>query len=113
MHPYLPLFQQALLYIIGSTTLATILVPFLTKILYKYNITRRSEYDFTLKGSRSEKAGTPIMGGLVVILAVTIITILFNWDRQFTYVPIGVMGISALLGAADDLLNIFGRKRNS
>jgi phospho-N-acetylmuramoyl-pentapeptide-transferase len=111
MHPYLPLFQQALLYIIGSTTLATILVPFLTKILYKYNITRRSEYDFTLKGSRSEKAGTPIMGGLVVILAVTIITILFNWDRQFTYVPIGVMGISALLGAADDLLNIFGRKR--
>jgi hypothetical protein len=43
MHPYLPLFQQALLYIIGSATLATILVPFLTKILYKYKVTRRSE----------------------------------------------------------------------
>lgn len=111
MHPYLPLFQQSLLYIIGSTILAAILVPLLTKILYKYNITRRSDYDFTLKGLRNEKVGTPIMGGLIVILAVTLITIIFNWDRKFTYVPIGVMGISALLGAADDLLNIYGRKR--
>jgi phospho-N-acetylmuramoyl-pentapeptide-transferase len=111
MHPYLPLFQQSLLYIIGSTILAAFLVPIITKFLYKYNITRRGEYDFTLKGERAQKVGTPIMGGLIVIITVTLITVIFNWDRKFTYVPIGVMGISALLGAADDLLNIYGRAR--
>jgi phospho-N-acetylmuramoyl-pentapeptide-transferase len=51
------------------------------------------------------------MGGLIVILTVLIITLFFNWNRKYTYVPIGVMGIAALLGAADDLMNIFGAER--
>lgn len=88
------------------------MAPLLTKFLYKFNITRRAEYDFTLKsGDRAQKVGTPIMGGLLVIVVVTFITLFFNWERSYTYVPIGVMAISALLGAADDLLNIFGVRR--
>lgn len=110
--PYSPLLlQNALFYLIASAIGAFFWAPLLIKILYKYNITRRSDFDFTLKGERSEKVGTPIMGGLLVIITVTIVTLLFNWNRENTYVPIGVMAISALLGAADDLLNIFGKKR--
>ncbi|MCX6782264.1 MAG: phospho-N-acetylmuramoyl-pentapeptide-transferase [Candidatus Magasanikbacteria bacterium] len=111
--PFSPqLLEQALLYLICATIGAFVLAPLLTKFLYKFNITRRGEYDFTLRGSeRSQKIGTPIMGGILVIITVTIITLLFNWERSYTYVPIGVMAISALLGAADDLLNIFGAKR--
>lgn len=108
----LALLHTALLYFIGSAALAALITPFVTKLLYHFNITRRGEFDFTLQTStRANKVGTPIMGGIVAILSITIITIIFNWDRRFTYVPIGVMGISALLGAADDLLNIFGQKR--
>ncbi len=108
----LPLLHQALFYVIGSTVLATILTPIITKLLYRFNITRRSEFDFTLQGGeRARKVGTPIMGGIIAIITITAITMSFNWVRKFTYVPIGVMGISALLGAADDLLNIFGQKR--
>ena len=105
------LLQNSLQYLIGATILAFLLAPMLTNLLYKYKIVRKSEFDFTMQGERSHKAGTPIMGGLLVIIVVTLITIIFNWDRRYTYVPIGAMLISAMLGAADDLLNVFGNKR--
>ncbi|TAN32505.1 phospho-N-acetylmuramoyl-pentapeptide-transferase [Patescibacteria group bacterium] len=105
------LIQTALLYLIFSALGAFIWAPLLTKFLYKYKITRRAEFDFTMKGDRGCKAGTPIMGGLLVIATVTIITLIWNWNRESTYVPIGAMAVSALLGAADDLLNIFGKPR--
>jgi phospho-N-acetylmuramoyl-pentapeptide-transferase len=110
--PFSPdLFQLILTYTIFSAIGAFIWAPILTKFLYKFNITRRNEFDFTLQGDRQKKVGTPIMGGLLVVATVTMITFLFNWNRENTYVPIAAMGVSALLGGADDLLNIFGRKR--
>lgn len=105
------LLETSLLFFIGACALSFLLAPLLTKLLYKFKITRRSEYDFTLYGDRQVKVGTPIMGGLLVIVVVTAITMIFNWSRKYTYVPMGVMGIAALLGAADDLLNTFGAKR--
>ena len=53
------------------------------------------------------------MGGLLVIITVALITFFFNWSRAFTWVPIGVMLLSAFLGAIDDLMNIFGAPRRS
>lgn len=105
------LLHQSLLYLIGATIVAFILAPLLTKILYKYKVVRRADFDYTLQGERGHKAGTPIMGGLLVIIVVVGITMLFNWDRRFTYVPIGATAIAALLGMTDDLLNVFGGKR--
>lgn len=105
------LLENSLIYMISACLGAFLWAPILTKILYKYKITRRGNFDFTLRGERRTKVGTPIMGGLLVIITVVIITVLFNWDRRYTYVPIGVMTIAALLGAADDLLNIFGTER--
>ena len=97
-----------------SCVLSFLWAPLLTNFLYKHKITRRSEYDNTLKmESRAGKENTPIMGGLLIIVTVAVITILFNWDRAFTWVPIGVMLISSLLGGVDDLLNIFGSARRS
>ncbi len=105
------LLKQALVYLLCSAVGAVFWAPVLIKILRALKITRRSEYDFTLRGERASKVGTPVMGGLLVVVTVTIITLLFNWQRKYTYVPIGAMAISALLGAADDLLNIFGKER--
>ena len=53
------------------------------------------------------------MGGILVILTVAIITYAFNWERSFTWVPIGVMLLAAGLGAIDDLLNIYGTRRRN
>jgi phospho-N-acetylmuramoyl-pentapeptide-transferase len=53
------------------------------------------------------------MGGLLVIITTAVLTMLFNWNRQFTWVPISVMLLSALLGGIDDILNIMGHERKT
>lgn len=94
-----------------SCITAFLWAPILTKFLYKFKLTRRAEFDATL--SVNKKAGTPIMGGLLVIITVAVLTILFNWERKFTWVPIGVMLLSALLGGIDDILHIYGHERRN
>lgn len=87
--------------------------PVLIKILYRYNIIKGQKKELENIESQKGKENTPVMGGLLVIITVAIITIFFNWSRSYTWVPISVMLLSALLGAIDDLLNVFGVERRS
>lgn len=108
------LLREAILFNLFSCLVAFLWAPLLTKLLYKYKILRNPEYDATLAmGARQSKAGVPIMGGLLVIITVAVITICFNWERRFTWVPIGVMLLAAILGGIDDILNIYGEKRRN
>lgn len=107
----LSLLQRTLTYLLGATVVSFLWAPLLARTLEKLKITRSAEHDITLQGERRIKAGTPIMGGLLIILTVIVVTLIFNWDRKYTYVPIGSMAIAAVLGGADDLLNVFGVKR--
>ena len=110
----LNLLRQAIFFGLVSCILAFLWAPLLTKFLYKYKLTRCPEYDATLAmGVRKSKIGVPVMGGLLVIVTVAVITIAFNWERKFTWVPIGVMLLAALLGGIDDVMNIYGHKRRS
>lgn len=110
----LQLLKIAIGYGLFSCILAFIFAPVLIKFLYHFRLTRQSQYDATLGfDGRQNKAGVPIMGGLLVILVVAFITIAFNWERRFTWVPIGVMGLSAMLGAMDDIMHIYGKERRS
>ena len=103
------LLREAILFSLFSCFLAFLWAPLLTKLHYKYKLLRNPEYDATLAmGARQSKAGVPIMGGLLVIITVAVVTICFNWERKFTWVPIGVMILAALLGGIDDILNIYG-----
>jgi len=108
----LEIITQSLLFLLVSTALGFLLVKPLLKFLKRFKITRRGEHDdYLQKSKRTDKVGTPIMGGIIIIAVVAIVTIIFNWDRRFTWVPVGVMLLAALLGGVDDLLNIFGSYR--
>jgi len=101
----LNLLRQAISFGLISCILAFVWAPLLSKFLYKYKLTRRPEYDATLAmGARKTKVGVPVMGGLLVIVTVAVITMLFNWERKFTWVPIGVMLLSALLGGIEIII---------
>ncbi len=108
---------DTLTHILGWTIVSCFLTflwsPILIDYLYKFKITRRSEIGLNRPDRDAAKAGTPIMGGLLVIITVAVLTIGWNWDRRYTWVPIGIMLFSALLGGIDDLLNIFGKERRS
>jgi phospho-N-acetylmuramoyl-pentapeptide-transferase len=104
-------------YILGFAILSCIVAfmwsPFLIKFLYKFNIIKGSKKELENIASRKGKDQTPVMGGLLVIITVAVLTMFFNWSRSYTWVPVGVMVLSALLGGIDDLLNIFGSERRS
>lgn len=94
-----------------STLLGFILAVPLINLLYKFNITRRGESDFaTLIEKRKLKIGVPVMGGILVVIVVIVLNLAFNLD-QTTLVVLSVFALSALLGAFDDVLNIYGHKR--
>ncbi len=110
----LDVLKTAIFFGLLSSFIAFLWAPLLISFLYKYKIVRNPEYDATLAmGARRSKAGVPVMGGILVIVTVAVITILFNWNRQYTWVPIGVMLLSALLGGIDDILNIMGHERRT
>jgi phospho-N-acetylmuramoyl-pentapeptide-transferase len=116
MTDFLPSQIQSLTDIVGFGVLAAVIsliwAPLLIKILRRYGIARAGHGDTTLgMESRQGKANTPIMGGILIIVTVVAMTYFFNWDRRYTWVPLGVLLISAGLGAVDDLLNIFGPER--
>ncbi len=116
MTDFLPFQIEGLKTIIGfalfACALSLLAAPLLIKALRKLHIVRKSAGDKSMGlESRQDKASTPIMGGLLVIGTVAVLTFAFNWDRRFTWVPVGVMILSAALGAFDDLLNIFGSER--
>ncbi len=104
-------------YILGfalfSCVVAFLWAPLLSYFLRRFHIIKSPKAELVSIESQKGKSSTPIMGGLLVIVTVAIVTILFDWSRSFTWVPIGVMLLSALLGGIDDLLSIFGTERRS
>lgn len=62
--------------------------------------------------SHQAKAGTPTMGGLLILGTILAFTIATNlWGRLSVLLPLGVMGAAAALGVADDVLTLQGRER--
>ncbi len=106
-----------LAYILGFALLSCIVAfiwsPGLISLLYKFNVIKGTKKELENIESQRNKNKTPVMGGLLVIITVAVITLSFNWSRSYTWVPLAVMLLSALLGGIDDLLNIFGTERRS
>jgi len=106
-----------LAYILSFTLVGAVvafaLAPLLIHFLYHFQLIKGTKSELVSIGSHSHKSNTPIMGGLLVIITVALLTYLFNWSRDFTWVPIGVMIISALLGGIDDFMSIYGVERRS
>ena len=107
---------------------AFLLTPVLTHFLYKYKLgkkIRSSESAPILSKMHAPKSGTPTMGGILIWFTVLVLILLFFYlskffpnseiaqlnflDRGETFLPLGVLIASSLVGLIDDFLNVKGR----
>ena len=59
------------------------------------------------------KRAFPTMAGIIGVVAVTVVTWIFNLDRGQTWLPlVGFLG-GSVVGAIDDLINVFGSGRGA
>jgi phospho-N-acetylmuramoyl-pentapeptide-transferase len=94
---------------------AILWTPLFTDFLYKNRLGKRiRQTGFDEKKApifyslHKHKENTPTMGGLLVWITAAVITILMNLDRGQTWLPLFTLVSTGLVGAADDLMNIFG-----
>jgi len=92
-----------------------LLTPLFTDFLYRHRLgkrIRRTDYAGDKAPIYSKlhrhKENTPTMGGLIVWIPTAVLTLLFNFSRAGTWLPLFSMTVSGAIGAVDDLLNIIG-----
>lgn len=108
-----------------SFFIAVLLTPIVTKFLLKYRLGKQIRQDANapiFMELHGKKAGTPTMGGIIIwgavlitILLIYIFSLIFDgfWgnlnflSRSQTLLPLGVLILSAVIGAIDDLMGIF------
>jgi len=94
---------------------AILWTPLFTDFLYKNRLGKRiRQTGFDEKKApifyslHKHKENTPTMGGLLIWITAAVITVLMNLHRGQTWLPIFTLVSTGLVGAADDLMNIFG-----
>ncbi|RYX79108.1 phospho-N-acetylmuramoyl-pentapeptide-transferase [bacterium] len=94
---------------------AMLLTPIYTYFAYKYRLWKRSRTSSTtgevlevINKLRTRKRNVPTMAGIIVIVAVTVVTVSFNLDKQQTLLPLLALLGGGLVGLIDDIINVRG-----
>jgi len=99
-----------------SFCLAVLLTPIYTSIAYRHKLWKRRRTTSTtgepltvINKLSTRKRNVPTMAGLIMVVAVTIVTVLFNLDRQQTWLPLAALVGGGFVGLFDDIINVKGR----
>lgn len=93
-----------LLILFFSLTVSALLYPIYINFLYRYQIGEEIREDGPK--SHQSKRGTPTMGGMIILVVVSFVTILFNFNRDQTIFPLFVISLAGLFGIIEDLTKI-------
>ncbi len=113
---------------ISAFLFAGLVTPLLSNFLYKHHLgkkIRNSGETPVFSKLHAHKEGTPTMGGiliwgtvLVFALTLSILSQIFPWDilknlnfltRSETFLPLGALVVSAIIGLFDDWLDVRGK----
>ncbi len=98
--------------------LAMALTPIYTYFAYKHKLWKRSRTHSTtgeeLKVISKYRIirTVPLMAGLIIIVATTAITLIFNLERGQTWLPLAALLGGGIVGLLDDIINIMGKGGN-
>lgn len=102
---------------LASLILATMLTPIYTFVAYKYKFWKKQRETsttgeklkiFTKLHAAKFKRNIPTMAGAILVIVVSVITLLFNWSREQTYLPLAALIAGGAVGLLDDVINVFG-----
>ena len=108
---------QTFILSVVAFVLAMVLTPVYTFVAYRYKFWKRQRTEsttgeklaiFTKLHAAKFKRNIPTMAGMVFVLAIVIVTFLFNLDRRETWLPLAALAGGALVGLIDDIINIRG-----
>jgi phospho-N-acetylmuramoyl-pentapeptide-transferase len=102
-----------------SFLLAMIITPVYTSVAYRYKFWKRQR-SLSTTGEKLEvfpklhaekfKRNIPTMAGSIGVIAITAVTLGFNFDRGQTWLPLAALIGGGMVGLLDDLINIRGKK---
>lgn len=102
---------------VASFTLAMMWTPIYTFIAYRYRFWKKQRQTsttgeklavFVKLHAEKFKRNIPTMAGIITILAVGVVTLLFNLDRRQTWLPLLALAGGGAVGLLDDIINIRG-----
>jgi len=95
---------------------AMLLTPIYTFFAYRYKLWKRRRTTSTTGEAlavrnklQTRKRNVPTMAGLIIIIAVTAITLLFNLEREQTWLPLAALLGGGIVGLIDDIINVRGK----
>src|SRR6266566_3762424 len=99
----------------GGLGLSLLLVPVYTRLAFKYKLWKQPRED-AITGEKApiyqklhaakHKRNIPTMGAVPFIIAIGVVTVLFNFSRNQTWLPLFVLVAAGIVGLFDDYLNI-------
>jgi phospho-N-acetylmuramoyl-pentapeptide-transferase len=94
-----------------------LITPFYSHLAYKHKLWK-IERDSATTGEKltvvnrlTIKRDVPTMAGLIMLLAAVIVTVLFNLDRQQTWLPLAGLVGGGMVGLLDDVINLRSQGR--
>ncbi|MDN5275937.1 MAG: mraY [Candidatus Saccharibacteria bacterium] len=102
---------------VGAFVLAMLLTPVYTFIAYRYKFWKRQRTEsttgealevFTKLHAAKFKRNIPTMAGMVFVVAIVVITLVFNLSREQTWLPLAALLGGAAVGLLDDIINLRG-----
>ncbi len=97
--------ETQLLHLFITGLITFILYPFWIWFVYKYHMGEEIREDGPT--THMKKKGTPTMGGLIFILAVTLVTLILNRSRTQTLFPVFIASLAGLFGIIEDFSKVY------
>lgn len=102
---------------VAAFILAMVLTPLYTDMAYRFKFWKKQR-DTSTTGEKllvfvklheeKFKRNIPTMAGIIGVVAITVITVLYNLDRAQTWLPLAALLGGAFVGLLDDIINIRG-----
>lgn len=103
----------------GALIISMLLTPVYTFVAYRYRFWKRPRTVsttgealtvFSKLHEQKLSRNVPTMAGMIIVVSVSLITLLFNLDREQTWLPLAALIGGAAVGLLDDIINIRGKK---